>query len=299
MRLDKIDLNLFVVFDAIYKERSVTKVALLLNLTQPAVSNALSRLRQTFDDPLFVRTPGGMAPTPVAESIASDVRQALALLQRSVGANARFDPATSDKVFRLSMMGLAESLLLPRILEKIKPLAPAVSITSYYSERESAAEELKAGAIDLLLDAPLVNAKELGGCHLAQLPYVVAMRQGHPLAGRPLQVADYLAAEHVHVSSRRKGRGQMDIALHKLGYNRRVVMRVQNYLVAARIVAETDLLWTVPKVLVDSLPLQSSALPFAAEMLYWNLFWHKGADNDPSIQWMKGVIEAVVEELVG
>ena len=99
MRLDRVDLNLFVVFDALYRERSVTRVATHLNLTQPAVSNALSRLRQTFEDPLFVRSPDGMAPTPVADSVVADVKEALALLSRSVAVNAHFDPVRAEKVF--------------------------------------------------------------------------------------------------------------------------------------------------------------------------------------------------------
>lgn len=296
MRLDKVDLNLFVVFDAIYRERSVTKVAQLLHLTQPAVSNALGRLRQTFDDTLFVRTPDGMAPTPVADNIVADVRQALALLSRSVGANARFDPATSEKVYRLSLSSPAEQLLLPDIQADVRAQAPHINIASYYTERESAAEELKAGTVDLLLDAPLVNTREMGSVPLTRLPYVVAMRPGHPLAGRPLSLDDYLAAEHLHVSSRRRGRGQVDIALHKLGRQRRISLRVQSYLLAARITLASDLLWTVPEVLSDGL-LLSSPLPFAVDELEWSLMWHRSADNDPSIQWMRGIIEAAARRV--
>ena len=298
MRLERIDLNLFVVFDAIYRERSVTKVAVLLNLTQPAVSNALSRLRQTLDDPLFVRTPDGMAPTPVADNVVGDVRDALALLGRSVGVNVRFDPLSSEKVFHVGMNDLAESLLLPRIQDLVKEQAPNVSITSYYIERETATGDLKAGLIDLLLDTPMVKAKAMSVQHLAKLPYVLAMRPEHPLAGKEISVDDYLAAEHLHVSSRRKGRGQMDVALHTLGYQRRVKMRVQNYLVAARIAEESDLLWTVPKVLADTLPLHSTELPFPVEPLVWNLYWHKNAENDPANQWLRGMFEGVVSQVL-
>ena len=298
MRLDKVDLNLFVVFDAIYRERSVTRVAVQLNLTQPAVSNALSRLRQTFDDPLFVRTPQGMAPTPVANIVVTDIRNALDLLDRSVGVSARFDPVHSEQVFRLGMNDLAESLVLPRLHARVKELAPKVSITSYYAVREAAIDELKAGLLDVLLDASLVNAKSLGHQHLAKLPYVVAMRQSHPLAQQTISLDDYLQAEHLHVSSRRKGRGQMDIALHTLGYHRNVLMRIQNYLVAARIVEESDLLWTVPKVLADTLSLHVCATPFSIDPLEWNLYWGKNADNDPANLWIRRVLGEVVSEVL-
>ena len=257
VRLEKVDLNLFVVFDAIYRERSVTKVAVLLNLTQPAVSNALSRLRDTFDDPLFIRTPNGMAPTPVADSVVADVRSALALLDQSVAVNARFDPMLSEKVFNLGMNDLAESLLLPHLHAAIKTTAPKIALTSYYVAREVATEDLRSGGIDLLIDAPVVNAKELSHKPLGKLPYVVAM-----------------------------------------GYRRRVAMRVQNYLVAARITAETDLLWTVPKVLAEQLPLHTVELPFAVEPLVWNLYWTKSAENDPASQWMREIISTAALEAI-
>jgi DNA-binding transcriptional LysR family regulator len=298
MRLDKVDLNLFVVFDALYRERSVTKVAAFLSLTQPAVSNALSRLRQTFDDPLFIRTPQGMAPTPVADNVVADVREALVLLGKSVSVNARFDPAVSEKVFHLGMNDLAESLLLPRLQATVKELAPKVSITSYYVAREAATEELKAGLIDLLLDVSMVNAKTLGHQRLAELPYVLAMRADHPMLQQGITLEAYLAAEHLHVSSRRKGRGQMDVALHNMGLRRNVVMRVQNYLVAARIIEQTDLLWTVPKVLADTLPLAVAELPFAVESLGWNLFWHKNADSDPATRWIRERVCELVARVV-
>lgn len=293
VRLEKVDLNLFVVFDALYRERSVTKVAHLLNLTQPAVSNALGRLRQTFDDHLFVKTREGMSPTPVADSVVKDVREALSLLGRSVGANARFDPFRSQKVFRLGMNDLAESLLLPRLHEAVREVAPAIAITSYYVEREAATAELKGGVIDLLLDAPAVNARELGHKHIGELPYVVAMRPEHPLASGDLSLENYLAAEHIHVSSRRKGRGQVEMALHGMGFQRTIAMRVQNYLVASRITEGTDLLWTVPRVLAETLPLAVVELPFAVEPLSWHLFWHRNAADDPASRWMRDMIESV------
>lgn len=298
MKLENVDLNLFVVFDALYREHSVTKVAFILNLTQPAVSNSLSRLRQTFNDRLFVRTPQGMMPTSVADAVVGDVREALKLLGRSVCSNAHFDPATSRKTFHFGMNDLAESLLLPRLQAAVKAIAPNVSITSYYVEREVATEELKSGLIDLLLDTQVVNAKELGQTHLGTLPYVVAMRHNHPLAKAELSADDYLSSEHIHVSSRRKGRGQIDIALHALNYRRQVSMRVQNYLVAARITSETELLWTVPKMLVGTLPLHIIDVPFLVEPLVWNLYWHKNAEINPANVWMREVFNRVVREVI-
>lgn len=293
MRLEKVDLNLFIVFDAIYRERSVSKVAALLHLTQPAVSNALSRLRQTFDDQLFVRTPAGMTPTPVAEAVVGDVRKALQLLGRSVGGGARFDPAASEKVFQLGMNDMAQALILPALQRRLTALAPRLSISSYYIDRQHATEELKSGSLDLLIDAPAVNAKDFGQLALAQLPYVVAFRPNHRLASAPLSLQDYLGGEHIHVSSRRRGRGQMDVALHALGYQRQVRMRVQHYLAAVSIVEQSDMLWTVPKALVVGTGLCFVELPFQMEPLLWNVYWYKNADDDPANRWMRSLISEV------
>ncbi|BFM15122.1 LysR family transcriptional regulator [Maricurvus nonylphenolicus] len=299
MRLEKVDLNLFVLFDAIYREGSVTKVAQRLNLTQPAVSNALSRLRQTFDDPLFVRTPSGMVPTPVAESVIGDVRKALTLLGKSVGAAASFDPKTAEKQFCIGMNDLAQTLLLAPLRKLLRDQAPNSSLHTYYVDRQTAADDLKSGNLDVVLDSPgLFNAREMGSKNLAQLPYVVAMGDQCSLNSKKVSLEDYLSAEHLHVSSRRKGRGQVDIALHGLGYKRKIKMRVQGYLVAERLTESTDLVWTVPEILAQQANLKTAALPFEVEPLGWSLFWHKSAADDPANQWLRSVVSDIVSAAI-
>jgi len=293
MRLNKLDLNLFVVFDALYREGGVTKVAVLLNITQPAVSNALSRLRKMFNDPLFVRTPNGMQPTPVADSMIGDVRQALLLLSNSMAGAQQFEPLRSEKVFSIGMTDLSQVLVLPKLLGQLAHLAPGVTVNSYYVARERATEELKAGTMDLLIDALLVNAKALEHQQLAAFPYVVAMRKGHALEQQPMSQGGYLAARHVHVSSRRRGRGQVDSALHAIGQQRHVAMRVDNYLVAAQVTSQTDLLWAAPAALTHLFPLQTQPLPIAVEPLPLHLFWSKSSTNDPANRWMRELLVAL------
>ncbi len=299
MRLDRIDLNLFVVFDALYRERGVTRVAQQLHLTQPAVSNALSRLRQTFDDQLFVRTPQGMQPTPVADNVIGDVRRALGLLGKSVGVNARFDPATSEKAFRLGLNDLGQWLLLPTLQQRVRRAAPRVSLSTYYQDRHSAAEALKASDLDLLVDAPQVNAREFHHRPLVTMPYVVAMRPDHPLAHGTLSLERYLEAAHIHVSSRRRGRGHADIALHTLGEKREVAMRVQHYLVAEQITRHSDLLWTVPRILAERLSLTFRDTPFALEPMRWHLYWSRSAADDPANRWLRDRVAESLAAVMG
>jgi DNA-binding transcriptional LysR family regulator len=137
MNLQQIDLNLFLVFDAVYRERNLTRAAEALAVTQPAISNALTRLRRSLDDPLFVRTAHGMLPTPVADNLAPKVSAALQLLDAGTRAGADFNAAESNKVFRLSLNDLAEVSLLPRLLERVQQEAPAVRIESYTSGASS------------------------------------------------------------------------------------------------------------------------------------------------------------------
>jgi len=294
MLLHKIDLNLFVIFDTIYREKNITRAASQLNLTQPAVSNALRRLRESFDDALFVRTSNGMSPTPVADGAIGDIRKALELMRNTVGAQDRFNPVKSQTTFHLGMNDLAEALLLPKLHESIRRDAPNVSVTSYYVARENAAQELKAGKIDLLLDAPVNNARGLCLEPLKQLPYVLAMRRGHPLAKEEVCLKKYLAAEHLHVSSRRQGRGQVDIALNRMGKRRQISVRIQNYLVAAKIAQETDLLWTTPEILASSLNLHTTGLPFEVDPLVWNLYWARNTEQDPANSWMRAKLASAV-----
>ncbi|MEP5569377.1 MAG: LysR family transcriptional regulator [Halioglobus sp.] len=290
MRLDQVDLNLFVVFDALYRERSVTRVAQSLHLTQPAVSNALNRLRKSFDDQLFVRGPRGMQPTPVAEAVSADVQRALALLQKSMLSGQRFDPLSAQTTFRLGMNDMAQNIVLPGVHNALAQQAPGITVEAYYLDRDSAVEQLKSGDLDLLLDAPQVNARELGQCHLGSLAHRVGMAKSHPLADQPLDLSHYLSATHVHVSARARGRGQVDLALHTIGHRRTVAMRVQHYAVAAAVTAQSDLLWTAPGPVINHPDLLVKDVPFAVDSLVFNLYWHRSAAEDPANAWMREIL---------
>lgn len=287
MRLDKIDLNLFRVLDAVYSERNLTRAADTLHLTQPAISNALTRLRNALDDPLFVRTPGGMVPTPVLDGIMPIVHEALQLLGKSVDALRQFDPKQTRRTYRFSVNDLGEALLLPRLLNVLEKEAPESNISCFYVPRRDAAAELATGRLDLVIDVPLIRSAHLNQVPLVSQPYVCVMRPDHPLAGKQLTMQRYLDSTHIHVSSRRRGRGQVDIALDKLGQSRRIVLRLVHYLIASRIVATSDLLWTVPMALAKHLQLHIATLPFEVDDLAWHLYWHRSADSDPSNRWLR------------
>lgn len=287
MRLAQVDLNLFVVFDTIYGVRNLTRAAEILSITQPAVSNALSRLRRTFDDQLFVRTPRGMVPTPVADNIAVQVREALQLLNLSVQEGNHFRPENSDKVFRLSMNDLPEALLLPALEEELQGIAPGVGIESHYHSRQEAPKALASGTLDLAIDVPLMQDPQLCHQRLVTDEYVCMVRRDHPGVGDELTLDAYLALGHIQVSSRPGGMGQVDAALYRLGLNRTIRLRVKHYLVAPLVTLRTDLALTIPSRLAHHYDARLLKLPFVMPPLEWHLYWHKSADLDQANRWLR------------
>lgn len=290
MRLQQLDLNLLVVFEAIYRERNLTRVAEQLNITQPAVSNALNRLRERLNDPLFERAHQRMVPTPVADGMIEGVREGLGQLQRSIEAPALFVPAESHKTVAFAMNDLAESLVLGPLLKQVSHLAPHMTVTSFNVSRREVVTELASGRLDFSVDVPIMSMADL--CHqpLMQEPYVCAMRQGHPALADDLSLSGYLALKHLHVSSRRAGLGYVDHALNLLGKVRNVQLRVQHYLVAPDIVRETELVWTLPAALAQRFGLATRPLPFELAPLQLHLIWHRRSEESGASRWLRTLL---------
>ncbi|HLT05783.1 MAG TPA: LysR family transcriptional regulator [Pseudomonas sp.] len=288
MGLSKVDLNLFIVFDAIYSEGNLTRAGQIVGITQPAVSNALARLRDTFNDPLFMRTAQGMVPTPMAQNIIGPVRQALQLLRVSVQESRTFNPAEATKTFRISMTDLSEALLLPPLLQRLERLAPQVRIESTLARRKETTSELAAGRLDFAVDVPLNSDPQVRHVQLMEDRFVCAMRPGHPLAERTPSLEDYLAAGHIHISSRRNGLGYVDLALGKMGRRRRIALHSPHYLMATRVVLDTDLLLTVPERFAHQQSLRVAELPLTdIPRLASHLYWHESTDQDPANRWLR------------
>lgn len=286
MRVGHVDLNLFILFDALYREKSLTRVAEQLALTQPAASNALARLRGALNDPLFLRTPQGMQPTPLAKSIIENVREALALFDRAIREGEVFDPALSKRKFRISMTDLAAVRLLPELLKQVSKHAPGTSIQSYYTRREELGTALRSGDIDLAVDAALVNDPDLLHVPLISERYVCLVRKGHPAADSPLSLERYLEMSHIFVSSRRRGQGHVDTELDGLGLQRKIQLRLENYASAIRIMHRTNLALTVPWGYQDATCV-ALEIPFQVPSMEWHLYWHKSVDADRKISWLR------------
>ncbi|MGP0174688.1 LysR family transcriptional regulator [Pseudomonas sp. NCHU5208] len=288
MNLTKVDLNLFIVFDAIYTEANLTRAGQIVGITQPAVSNALARLRETFNDPLFVRTAQGMVPTPMAQNIIGPVRNALQLLRVSVQESRTFNPQQAGKTYRISMTDLSEQILLPPLFQRLRRLAPNVCIESFLAKRRETTKELAAGRLDFAVDVPLNTDPQVRHVKLLEDRYVCAMRLGHPLAKDRISLDEYLSLPHIHISSRRSGLGYVDLALGKMGIQRRIALRSQHYLMASSVMQQTDMVMTVPSRFARRHNLHHVELPVNdVPSLETHLYWHESTDQDPANRWMR------------
>ena len=291
MNLSDKDLNLFVVFDVIYTERNLTKSGEVLGITQPAVSNALSRLRENFNDELFVRTSKGMVPTPVAENMVNDIRQALDLIRNSISESETFNPKTAKATFRISIGDTSEYRLLPELIKNISNSAPGVDVQSYLTPREETPKELAAGNIDFAIDPPIHSDPNLRNKKIYQDDYVLVVNKKHPIAKKKkISLEDYLNLSHIHISKRASGLGHVDTTLNRLGLTRRIALRAQHFLVAPYIIDQSNLVMTTIKSFSRGRELKVFQLPFKINPLVLHLYWHVNKDMDPANKWMRELI---------
>ena len=291
MNLSDKDLNLFVVFDVIYTERNLTKSGEVLGITQPAVSNALSRLRENFNDELFVRTSKGMVPTPVAENMVNDIRQALDLIRNSISESESFNPKTANATFRISIGDTSEYRLLPQLIKNISNLAPGVDVESYLTPRTETPKELAAGNIDFAIDPPIHSDPNLNNKKIYQDDYVLVVNKKHPIAKKKkISLEDYLNLSHIHISKRASGLGHVDTTLNRLGLTRRIALRAQHFLVAPYIIDQSNLAMTTIKSFSRGRELKVFQLPFKINPLVLHLYWHVNKDMDPANKWMRELI---------
>ncbi|MFL2704609.1 MAG: LysR family transcriptional regulator [Gammaproteobacteria bacterium] len=297
MKISSFDLNLFVILNAIYTEGSLTKAAEVVGITQPAVSNALSRLRERFDDDLFIRTGSGMVPTQKTENIISDIQNALSLMQQSVNEPDTFDPKLSNRNFKLSLGDVSEGRVLPYIMNEIDKNAPFVSMGSYAYSRSDQVHALATHNLDFVVDPIIPASEEINSYKVFEDDFVAIHRDDHPLGKiDEVSVDDILAQRHLHVSNRKRGLHLIDVELDKIGYRREIALRCQHFLIAPRIIRSTDLVLMGTRSFAKSHNLQFIEIPTEIPSIEYHLIWHKSDEGDGGHLWMKDlIIEAFVD----
>jgi DNA-binding transcriptional LysR family regulator len=289
----RIDLNLFRILDAIVTEGGIGAAARALHLTQPAVTHALNRLREHFDDPLFVRQGNRVVPTDTVRAIIEPVRAHLKGLHDTLRMQAHFDASTLQEAFVVGFRDILESSVFPALLQQIATDAPGVRVVSRRVPAGDVDRELAAGSVDLVIDRALRTGPHVVRRHLLDESLVVVMARRHPLARAPLRRADYLAAWHVAVSQLGEPVG-LDVLLGQDGRFRQIRLVCQHYFSACQVVAGSDLLLTMPSAyaahMARLLPLAIVPLPITLKPIPVLMYWHASKQGDRAHAWLREAV---------
>jgi DNA-binding transcriptional LysR family regulator len=294
------NLNLLVAFDALLAERNVTRAAARIGVTQSAVSNALAQLRVLFDDPLFLRGPRGVTPTPRALELAGPIQQGLALFASALAPSA-FDPSRSTRTFILAASDFVQLVLLPPLLRRLAREAPGVRIEVRPWGLHDVPDALARGEVDLMAGFYGKLPPQHEQSFLFEEPYVCIVRKGLPRVGRRLTLKRWLELSHVLVSERGDSPGSVDRALAARGLARRVGARVSHFLHVPALVAGTDLVAAVGRHVAEAfarshaLTVLKPPIPLPAGRV--GQVWHRRVESDPGHRWLRRTLEEVAREV--
>ncbi len=303
-----LDLNLLRVFDVVMAERNLTRAAERLSITQPAVSNALKRLRESVGEDLLTRAATGVKPTPRAEALWPEVRTALGHLRAALSPG-EFNPQTDAANFRIAMADATAALFMPPLVAQIESDGALANLRVLPLATRDPSEMLERGDADLAIgyfpetiaaltsqgsDSPLRHA------HLHDSEYVCVMREGHPLAAGELTLDAFCAADHLLVNFAGRPYGLADQALAALNRKRRIVLTVNQYFTAGRVVANSNLLTVLPAYFVEATGYHEHVvtrpLPFNLDGLHVAMVWHQRNDRSSAHQWLRArLLEAAAQ----
>ncbi|TWI61922.1 DNA-binding transcriptional LysR family regulator [Pseudoduganella lurida] len=297
-----LDLNLLRVFDAVMTEQNLTRAAGHLAMTQPAVSNAIKRLRESLGDELLIRTAYGVKPTPRAEALWPSVRSALASLEAAV-APGSFDVSKAHATFRLAMADATAAFFLPSLMRSIEAEAPGINVRMVPLTTREPRPMLLRGDIDLAVgffpgvaaQLSYETASPIRHERLYSGTYVCVMRRNHPLAKGELTLDSYCEANHLLVSFSGRAHGLVDEALAQLQRERRILLTVNQFFTAGRVVANSDLLTVLPKHLIASTGMTEALiykdLPFQLPAVHLDMLWHERDARSPAHKWLRAQME--------
>ena len=301
--LRSVNLNLLVVFHELLLEGSVSRAANKLGISQPAVSHALARLRDLLEDPLFTQTKTGIRPTVRALALRPDLEKALYYANAVIREKEEWTPAAIHRTFHLAVSDYGTALFLPHMLSKIRETAPNVDLICLPAEHGNIAAQLESGTIHMGFCIADTVYRDL--CSVPLLTdSLVCLVSRNAIPGTPsrLTLDQYLERPHVVVSSSGTQHSEVDARLAKKGLHRRIGVCLPHYAVAAKAMADTDMVLTLPSRLARSLPERSSfhilAPPLPAQDYTYSAIWHPRSQEDMGLLWLRDVAVAAGERIV-
>ena len=301
MHLKDIDLNLLRLFDAVCRTRNVSRAADLLDITQPAASQGLARLRSLLGDPLFVRAGGGVQPTPKAQRLADAVRQSLGTLEQALNASAAFEPANARRVFRIHMSDIGEARFLPELMAALRVHAPQVRVETMPLAPGAIAQSLDDGQIDFAFGF-LPTVDETRRQELLKDTYIVLVREGHPLlrSKRRRSAEDWLALlRKLELVAVRTHSDTLRI-LELLQLQDQLRLTTHHFLVLPAIVKATDLAVVMPRNIAQGFAEQGGYAiiepPLPLREFTVSLHWSRRHEADPANEWLRGFIVKLFAE---
>ena len=301
MNLRSLDLNLLLLFDAIYVERSISRAAVKLSLSQPAVSNALARLRERLDDPLFLRTAEGMVPTPRARMLAEPIHQALDLIESSLRSRDEFQFSVSNRIFVIAVEDYGEAVIMPRFVDWLSQVAPGVKIRIRPEPGGVLRKELKEGKVDLALDYFVLRDEAFQNQCVMTDTLLSMTRTEHPDIGDKLSLDTYLKLRHAVLVPRTAAMPMIDLALAKRGLQRQIAVEVPHFLTMPLLVQKTNLICTLPKrmatLYADHFRLRVMSPPLRIPRFPIFLIWHQSQKEDAGHRWLRNSLIDLCQRL--
>lgn len=309
MSFRTLDLNLLRVFNEVMLERNVSRAAHNLAMTQPAASNAVQRLRDALADTLFVRVASGVQPTPYAERIWPVVREALQSLEVNLLPE-RFAPEQARNHFRLAMADATAAVLIPAITPTLQSQAPSITLRILPLLTRDPRQLLDQDAMDIALGffpkavAELHHTADSEVVHerLYDGEYVVVMRKGHPLANQPMTIDTFCEATHLLVSFSGKPFGFTDEALAQMGRRRKILVTVNQFFTAGRVVTQSDLLTVLPRHFVPATgfaeQLEVRPMPMPIQPVHIEMLWHRRHARNPAQKWLRDLIVSASKKVL-
>lgn len=301
MNLSQLDLNLLKALDALLTDLNVTKAARRMDVSQPAMSNSLARLRHMLGDPLLVRGPGGMLPTPRAQELHDPIRRILSDVQRVIGPLGSFDPPTSEETFVIAATDYVELLLLPGVIRRLRAAAPGIKVVLRSVEGSKLPDDLTSGRIDVAIAFFQTLSPKLRKQVLFSDEFICVVSRHNPMAKNRLSLQTFLSATHLQISPSGRLGGRLDDALQGVGMRRNVNFVTSHFIAGAKIASQTDVITVIAKrigqYLSDILPVKLLALPVETKSLNLILAWHERTHRDPARSWLRKQIQDSAREI--